>query len=441
MRIDQAIFTSVEGSGYRLVAQSPGIDADESRELSHWGPSHDSLLEAGSTATSVNFHRLSSGRYCIAKTSPAGSEYSGRGGWCVYTQSLVIAAEDFVRFAINPFALIRAATAQGRMQVLRKINPQLEPLRISGKTPTIDHALLAELLATDGLHRLLAAVDAVSTHASTMLIVDRNRQQLMAGLINCLPVECRTELSFTTGLKPSPRRPFRVTLVPEETPEVKRFAREQQAALLRLSGIEAYRPVTQWGRCLNHLLADGRTHALGSAFAVSRDSLSFEQLDELATSLANLEALGDSQSASAVDRSYPRLALVAADDHAGSEYAMPPSAGAANASSRGTAAGAVAVRPSDYHPPTNTCDSLDVLEALDDTVFEALAGDSAALARLKDLWPSTVDSCGRRELAESREHYIRRALATWRRAQDSHGETDLQKAVQAIEVVCTLFGE
>lgn len=149
MNIEQAVFTSAAtsaGDGYRLVANSPGVTAEDAHELTVWGPSHHSLCDHSPTAISINFQRLQSGNYCISRTANAGSEYSRRQGPRVYTQFLVVNADTFARFANNPFALIRAATAQGRMQPLEQVPRKLEPLRLAGKSVAVDHSVVSELL-------------------------------------------------------------------------------------------------------------------------------------------------------------------------------------------------------------------------------------------------------------------------------------------------------
>ena len=116
MLVEQAIFTSAvtdRAQGYQLTSRSPGISDADARELAVWGPSHDSLLEGHGATGSVNFNRLSSGAYAISRTTTGGAEYSGRGGAQVYTQFLVVSPELLARFANNPFAILRAATAVG----------------------------------------------------------------------------------------------------------------------------------------------------------------------------------------------------------------------------------------------------------------------------------------------------------------------------------------
>ena len=57
--------------GYQLVSRSPGLSEDDACELAVWGPSHDSLLEQPGHRASTNFHRLSSGAYCVSRTTLA----------------------------------------------------------------------------------------------------------------------------------------------------------------------------------------------------------------------------------------------------------------------------------------------------------------------------------------------------------------------------------
>ncbi len=116
MLIEQAIFTSAEtdrAQGYQLVRRSAGVSETDARELSLWGPSHDSLVERPNERSSVNFFRLESGWYSVSRTTLEGAEYSGRGGQRVSTHFLLVPPEVLARFGNNAFAVLRAATAIG----------------------------------------------------------------------------------------------------------------------------------------------------------------------------------------------------------------------------------------------------------------------------------------------------------------------------------------
>ena len=81
------------------------------------------------------------------------------------------------------------------------------------------------------------------------------------------------------------------------------------------------------------------------------------------------------------------------------------------------------------------------LETLDDAVFEAIRGDSAALADLHKLWPASKLELGEALLAESREQYLRHALSIWDEFQSIEGDPDMARAVNALEVLCVLLDE
>lgn len=107
--VQQAIFTSAKtdrSAGYQILAASPGLAESDRRELAAWGPSHDSLLDTGPDALSVNFFPLPSGSFCVSRTTPAGWEYSGRGGYRIYTHCLIASPEVLWQFANHPLALL-----------------------------------------------------------------------------------------------------------------------------------------------------------------------------------------------------------------------------------------------------------------------------------------------------------------------------------------------
>ena len=101
MRLEQAIFTSVRSErldGYQLAAKIGGVSEDLAKELTAWGPAHDSLWHGHPGATSVNFHGLSDDRFCVSQTTLSGAEYSGRGGGRVYTQMVVLPRGGMLKF-------------------------------------------------------------------------------------------------------------------------------------------------------------------------------------------------------------------------------------------------------------------------------------------------------------------------------------------------------
>ena len=216
MIIEQAIFTSAQtdrSDGYQLVAASRGIVSEDRRELTVWGPSHDSLLMSGGEVSSVNFFRLPSGSYCVSKTVAAGPEYSGRGGMRIYTHCLVVPPEALARFGNNPFAVLYAAMASGYMVVSRQVPSRLGQIRLIGGAGKIDREALSRINAAREAACCGQVVDAILTGRGVAVVVDRETRKIITAAIHCLPPSWRGEVSFSTGLKHSTRRPFCVIAV------------------------------------------------------------------------------------------------------------------------------------------------------------------------------------------------------------------------------------
>lgn len=79
----------------------------------------------------------------------------------------------------------------------------------------------------------------------------------------------------------------------------------------------------------------------------------------------------------------------------------------------------------------------DLLEALDDAMFEAISGDESALERARDLWQRAVMALVDEQVEESREQYLRYAVETTREC--ATGEVRSQgKILAATEVIAWL---
>ncbi len=261
MIVEQAIFTSERSSrrpGYQLVASSGGVPDIDQRELSIWGPSHDSLFSTG-LKRSLNFHALPSGAFCVSRTLLAGAEYSGRRGPRVYTHSLIVSREQLARFANNPFALHYAAASQGGLRVYEHVPKRIEPLEMAGGAELVDTAFVQETAVRVGVSRLAAFVDAALSHNPLGLAAGDEGPRLVAALVNCLPLNCRLEFSFTTNLKFSPRRPFRVLCLPDDPVERRRFGRQTTGGMFSLDS-DPRRPSSDpvgWGQVVAEAIERG----------------------------------------------------------------------------------------------------------------------------------------------------------------------------------------
>ena len=209
--VEQAIFTSVETdhrAGYQVVARSPGVCNADLCELAAWEPSCDSMHDTGPDAESFNFHPLPSGTYCLSRTTATGWEHGG--GPRVYTHCLIVPPEVLDRFGNNPLALWQVISDHGLWQQPGVPCPSLASFSPPAGPTAVDPALLHRLAADLGPKKSGGAGPAGARRRMSGRGWGRRPMLLIAGLFRCLPADCRLEFSFATGLKFSPRRPFRV---------------------------------------------------------------------------------------------------------------------------------------------------------------------------------------------------------------------------------------
>jgi hypothetical protein len=395
--------------------------------------------------------------------------------------------KTLTRFANNPFALVRAALAAGALEVHDEIPKRLAPLRLAGRTSVVDSALLARLCANPGPDGLASLIQAALTSTTVAVAGSLPPEHLIAGLVNCLPPECRPRFSFSTGLKYSSRRPFRVVAVSSDPEEQLRVRRLYDVAVLDFSDGQSgqFTPVESWARFIQRVLKSGRTSWLASRLADRRSefapedlpALGLQLLEELdASSLAggaSPEQESDAEASpegASTDEGLPggasahelpqgdawtdtawKDAMPKPDDDDAPDREMPshaefvqhahrphPCFGENGASA--SAAQCNASRPSVLLDP-NDPEVLAKLEHLDDLVYEAIGGKVEAISELQEYWPRVREQLGDELLVESQEQYLRYALATWTESIEPDALREPTRAVHSLEVLCVLFNE
>jgi hypothetical protein len=239
MRIEQAIFTSVQSSrleGYQLAAISGGITAVQAKELTVWGPAHDSLWDTRRDARSVNFHPLADGQFCLSCTTIAGDEYSGRGGGRVYTQMFVLPREALACFANDPFLVLRALAASGRLAVLDRVPNTLPSVPLLGRSERSGSTLREDVIDEVGEHLFQELLAGAASCQRVAVVTSGHVETLFQALVQALPIEQRLSIAFTTGLKDSPRRPFKLLVLPSDPAIVRQSQRLQGLKIVELAG-------------------------------------------------------------------------------------------------------------------------------------------------------------------------------------------------------------
>jgi len=446
--VEQAVFTSAEtdrSAGYQVVAKSSGVAEADARELAVWGPSHDSMLESETEAVSLNFHPLPSGAFCISRTTPAGWEYSGRGGHRVYTHCLIVAPEILARFSNNPFSLMKAALVGGMFDVHAQVPARLEPVRLTGGAAPVDQNLLARLAANPGPQRIATLVQSALDSDCVAVSGTPSASELIAGLFSCLPPQCRTELSFSTGLKFSSRRPFRIVALTDDPAEQRWVAHQGNVTVLQLSPESPVTPVPVapvpidgWARLIDRVLSAGRTSFLSTQLSKRRFQLTPEDLPALGLQLLE-EFDASALRTDHADESSRRPGPVPVDPE-GLQTAHAAHRSFEKSVKAPTAEKTDSLAPSKTLAPA-TPEALEKLEVLDDLVYEAIGGQISALERLGEFWPQVLAELGDDLVADSREQYLRYALSIWEDWTDPGSTRNPTRAVLALDVLCVLFDE
>jgi hypothetical protein len=292
---------------------------------------------------------------------------------------------------------------------------------------------------------MAALVQAALDAACLAVSGEPSAAELIAGLFSCLPPQCRAEFSFSTGLKFTSRRPFRVVALSGDRAEHRWIARQHNVVVLDLcQDLPAgAAPVDGWARLIGRVLAAGRTSFLAAELAKPRSDLTANDLDALGLQL--LEELDSSRF-----REKETVEQRPASPGPGEEQTVKAgtiSPGLAHAahhqfakSSAAAATRLAAAAPSHAIAPDSPA-VLARLEHLDDVVYEALSGDQSAAESLQTLWPAVLADLGEHLVAESREQYLRYALTIWEECVDASGMRDPTRAVQALDVLCVLFDQ
>ena len=212
MLVEQAIYTSAQtsrGRGYHLVSRSAGITGDMESQLNRWCPSHASLLDPSDDASSLNFHPLEGDYFSLSRTVYGEREYSQRGGLQVVTLILVLQRRHLAGYGNNPLTLARVARALGHVRWRNEFPPRLPEVDLPDEassefiapTPSRAFPLLEE------------TVNLLRRDQDVALLTESDGLAFIAAILERLAEPERCQLSFTSGLKPSQQRPFRLHVI------------------------------------------------------------------------------------------------------------------------------------------------------------------------------------------------------------------------------------
>jgi hypothetical protein len=305
---------------------------------------------------------------------------------------------------------------------------------LAGGVATNDQALLGQMAVDPGPKSMAAFVQAARDAAFLAVSGTPKSTQLIAGLFSCLPPECRLDFSFSTGLKFSPRRPFRIVALSGDEAEQQWVAHYPNVMVMEVHRDKASKamPFDGWAQLIERTLATGQIAFLTGQVSRRRSHLALDDLPALGLQL--LEELD----ASAISDQEDFDAGVSASPLRNDELA--------HAAHRqfGKNLEAVLARASAVSPPSTHIDAcspevVEILERLDDLVYDAIGGRDELIDELRAEWPKVVEQLGEAMLAESREQYLRYALSIWDECNEANGVRNPTRAIHALDVLCVLF--
>ena len=238
------------GQGYRLIAASAGVRAEERIEITQRSPSHDSLCDGSPEAVGLLSYPLADGRHCVACCLHAGVEHTARGGLRVYTHILILDAADFAALDADPVPIHDALLAYLRKEgPMLKSPPALPPLTLSIPVPA-EPAEPADAESTgpeSAVPESPAAEKGAETPETLAPIVadlQNDRPVIVIGVADprsflgtrwpLLPPDVRQRLSVSAGLKYAPTRRVQLTILPGDIPELRRLIAGQDVTLHHL---------------------------------------------------------------------------------------------------------------------------------------------------------------------------------------------------------------
>ena len=335
--VEQAIFTSIRspmGRGYRLVAASGGIRADEKREIIQCAPSHGSLCDPSPGAAGLASFPLRGGRHCVFLSRNAGIEQSARGGCRVHTHVLVMDQSVFARFQCNPLEVEAAAlpaigvdslhsppTRLGLLTLCIQ-NPKRERGTRSGRPPCrpADSPVVAD---ADGVMHVLSAV---LTGRAMLVLGAPTAQDTLRRAIEATPVSIRCRLSASCDIRFAPSRKFQLIFTTPVGPasnrsiasgnEAERITRDHDIEVLHWGSppAAAVCPYEAWLRFVRRRWVAGRTRDVEQLSIQLTQEVSPQVLERLATLCDDLEQL-PSADAAQLDQLLQKHPRVTPDNH------------------------------------------------------------------------------------------------------------------------------
>jgi|GEM_PF-2189063 len=238
------------GPENEYLAVSRGIDEADLSEICQWSGKSGDLVSEAPMAHSWNFHPLPTGSFCLSRTNRAALLFPKADPSQVFTHGILIPQSLLKDYANNVMLLARHLEKLGfwraGLEVTRQLLsaseseprkrenssaeerslPVLRTLTMDGGADAVRLNSLNAFVRTTGIRRFCSILDQVLGNFSTIVTGNAVPEMLLEALLDALPIGCRLEISFSTGLRFSPDRFFRVVFVGNSLDEQKKIQHE-----------------------------------------------------------------------------------------------------------------------------------------------------------------------------------------------------------------------
>ncbi len=290
IRCDQAIFTSIRtpmGEGYRIVAASKGVRPEEKQAITQKSPSHEGLcqredkgLSAESALNGFSFYELPTGRLCVALSSLAGAEHTGRGGQRVYTHAIVFDAQELSNAENNPFHLCRAMIRTELSTPQLKPSNPLEEIELSVELGSAKQANALSTLASPFRKKILQ--DSLEGR-NTILNFDGDWIAMAEVLLLGIPGALRKRVSIGAGMRFSMGRCHCINLLFDPKDNTRTKSAGQQVDYIDPNHAEDFDlPNSQWHAMVDGHWQEGTTTQLADRTNCIVDDASLEARERVA---------------------------------------------------------------------------------------------------------------------------------------------------------------
>lgn len=248
IQADQAIFTSIRtpmGEGYRLIAASPGITAEERAEITRRCPSHGGMCDASPSASALSSYPLGTARHCVGWTRYAGVEHTARGGQRVHTHLAVLEPDGFKAMQQDPFRVCAA------MQEVLDDQPCIKPGGGLDCLPlSVRHAGSARSapIPRTGIENACRVAARLLDHDVVLVVGSNTPMTVLQTMFLVLPQAFRAGLAVSANLQYASARQIRLTVMQQSTAELQRMVAGKDVHVLDLAAADSLEesPFAAW---------------------------------------------------------------------------------------------------------------------------------------------------------------------------------------------------